>query len=140
MTTAPRVLEETARIEEPRYEALTEAREGPCISIYTNRDSAEQAKNGLKRLKDLLRGAASNFEKTSMTVDDAERLLESNWELIQGAESARASSGDFFQQGLFRLLWIACPGGRAGGGGKRVFHSAVAFVVAGERSILRSRA
>ena len=112
MTTAPRVLEETARIEEPRYEALTEAREGPCISIYTNRDSAEQAKNGLKRLKDLLRGAASNFEKTSMTVDDAERLLESNWELIQGAESARAgmqAAAIFFSKGFFGCYGLPAP-------------------------------
>ncbi|MFZ0978234.1 MAG: hypothetical protein WAN23_02425, partial [Candidatus Acidiferrales bacterium] len=109
MTTAARVEEERARIEGPDYKALTKVREGPCISVYTNRNfAAEQAKNELKRLKDLLRNAAASFENTLTTVNDAERLLESNWELVQ-AESARAGmqaeaiflSGDFF--GCYRL-------------------------------------
>jgi Bacterial archaeo-eukaryotic release factor family 3 len=105
MTTAARLEEERARIEGPDYKALTKVREGPCISVYTNRSSdAEQAKNGLRRIKDALRGAAANFRNASMTVDDAERMLESNWKQIEQAESGRAGmqgvviflSGDFF--------------------------------------------
>jgi Bacterial archaeo-eukaryotic release factor family 3 len=91
MTTAARIEEERARIEGPDYKALTKVREGTCISVYTNRSSdAEQTKNGLRRIKDALRGAAADVQNASMTVDDAGRMLESNWELIQQPESGRA--------------------------------------------------
>ncbi len=105
MISAARIEEERARIEGPDYKALTKVREGPYISVYTNRSSdAEQTKNGLRRIKDALRGAAANFQNASMTADDAERVLESNWKQIQQAESGRAGmqgaviflSRDFF--------------------------------------------
>ncbi len=110
MTIAARVEEERARIEGPDYKALTRVREGPCISVYTSRSSdAEQTKNGLRRIKDTLRGAAANFQNASMTVDDAERALESNWEQIWQAESGRAS----MHQGAVIFLsrdFFACYG------------------------------
>lgn len=113
MTTAARVEKERASIEGPDYKALTKVRGGPCISIYINRNSAaEQAKNKLRSLKDALRGAASNFENTSLTVDEAERLLESNWELVQRAESARAgmqAAAIFLTKDFFRCCALQTP-------------------------------
>jgi hypothetical protein len=92
-TTAIQAQDAQTRTKEPDYEALAKAHERPCISLYMNGGSPiGPAKNDLKRVKDELRKAATSFEGTSMTVDDAERLLESNWRLIQDGTWAQAAN------------------------------------------------
>ena len=61
---------------------------GPCISLYTDELlPAANPKAGLKRAKEMLRDVKTSFDGTSMTVEEAETLLDSNWH--QGFESER---------------------------------------------------
>lgn len=93
MTTAIQTQNERARIEEPNYEVLARVHERPCISLYMDRGSPtgpRPAGEELKRFKEALRDAGASFQGTSMPVEEAERLLESNRQPIEEGEAARA--------------------------------------------------
>lgn len=93
MTIAIQAQDEQARTKEASYETLTKAHNGPCVTLYTDVDSpTAYASGGLKRLNDLLQTAATSFKGTSMTVEEAEKLLESNWQPSHEFESARAGA------------------------------------------------
>lgn len=68
----------------------------PCISIYTSdcsgRDGERQC---LPRLNRLLRTAESRLQKTSMTIDEAESLLTSNWRLFEESGASHLGSQGF---------------------------------------------
>jgi len=91
MTVAIQAEDKQTRSKAPSYEALTNIHSEPCISLYTDEVlPAARPKDGLKRLREMLRGARTSFEGTSMTAEEAEKLLVSNWH--QGFESARADA------------------------------------------------
>jgi Bacterial archaeo-eukaryotic release factor family 7 len=89
MTTAIPAKDERAGTAEPSYEALARIHEGPCISLYTKRRSgAGRAGSDRRRFQEALRSAEASFQGASRTFGEAERLLESNWQLIEETEHA----------------------------------------------------
>ena len=90
-TTVMQAQDAQTRTEEADYKALAKVHEGPCISFYMDRSpQAGRAQNDLNRRKDQLRNAKASFQGTSMTVDQAERLLESNWHLAPAGNEGAA--------------------------------------------------
>lgn len=90
-TTAIQAQDAQTRTKEADYQALAKIHERPCISFYMDRSSlAGPAKNDLNRRKDELRNAKASFEGTSMTIEEAERLLESNWHLAPAGNEGAA--------------------------------------------------
>lgn len=87
-----RRIDEQTRIKEPDYEALLGVHERPCISIYTDGGFPAGPKEELKRLKGALRVAEASFQGSSMTVEEAEKLVESNWQSIQENEPAHPAT------------------------------------------------
>jgi Bacterial archaeo-eukaryotic release factor family 3 len=90
MTIAIQAKDELKRINEPDYKVLASVHEQPCISLYLEASfPTGTAKQELARLKGALRSAAPSFAGASMTVEEAEKLLEEKWPLIQETEMAR---------------------------------------------------
>jgi len=90
MTTNLQAAEAKTAIQEPEYAALAAAHQEPCISIYTGNSSqpGAPAKQDLMRLKNLLRTAGPSFEGASMTLGEAEELLQSNWRALPEPQEA----------------------------------------------------
>jgi len=81
---------------EATYADLAAQHMQPCISLYTSDCFAlNDVQQCLPRLEKVLRNAESGLQNASMTAEEAERLLRSNW-LTMG-QSARA---DLSAQGL----------------------------------------
>lgn len=112
-----------AKGEELSYEALTNTNNGTCVSLYTEEVLPTASPDaGLKRLKSILRDARASFEGASMTVEDAQRLLESSWR--QDFESSRdraKGTAIFVNKEFFAKCRIPAAGGEKVVVGKRFF-------------------
>jgi hypothetical protein len=75
------------KVEEVKYADLVAEHGEPCISIYTSDCSAlNGARHCLPRLMSLLRTADPRLKEVSMTAEEAEGLLTSNWRPIEETE------------------------------------------------------
>jgi len=87
MTIEPSAVRERASLREANCKDLAASHIEPCLSIYTSECSGPDGANRcLSRISKLLRTAEPKLRNMSMTIEDAENILASNWHTVGEGE------------------------------------------------------
>src|SRR5450755_4602425 len=100
-------------VKEAEYAALAARHVPPCISIYTSDCSGRGGERQcLPRLNRLLRTAESRLQNASMTIEEAEGLLTSNWRLFEESGPSHPGSHGlavFMSKDFFGCCRLTAP-------------------------------
>lgn len=102
-----------AGTKEADYPLLAAEHTPPCISIYaSNTAGAESAAQQLPRLKELLHTAAPAVNSSSISIEEAESLLTSNWRTLQAGQPLHLSAAGvavFMSRNFFAFSHLPAP-------------------------------
>lgn len=115
MTTELQSSGANAGTKEADYAVLAAEHIQPCVSIYlASGVGVESAKQELPRLKELLQAAGPDLKNTSMSVEEAEAVLISNWHAVQEGQPPHPSAEGlavFISKDFFGFSHLPAPVG-----------------------------